>query len=232
MQQIPGKLFLADQRGTAADAHFRRFSTFHFGEYRAVHKEPFGRLLAVNEETLAAGRRVSLAVPEAAHVLVLPLTGAVQASLEPGKAGRVEVEELGVLTAPAGSTVHFTNPYPDEVIHFLHLWVAGPATTAASRVSAFNAEELVNQLGPLLPTEGGSGLPFRVSMGQFGGRVEVEYQLQRSTARFFAFVLAGAFEIAGRLLHEKDGVALWDTPAVELEALSNEAVVLVIELEA
>lgn len=49
-------------------------------------------------------------------------------------------------------------------------------------------------------------------------------------ARGFALVLAGAFEVAGRLLHAHDGLALWDTAAVALEALGNDAVLLVLEL--
>ncbi|WP_262891527.1 pirin family protein [Adhaeribacter radiodurans] len=40
----------------------------------------------------------------------------------------------------------------------------------------------------------------------------------------------GAFEVQGRLLHEKDSLALWDTEEVELEALSNHIRILIMEL--
>jgi hypothetical protein len=43
------------------------------------------------------------------------------------------------------------------------------------------------------------------------------------------FVLNGAFEAKGCLLHERDGLALWDTNEIEMEALSNDAMMLVIE---
>ena len=46
----------------------------------------------------------------------------------------------------------------------------------------------------------------------------------------FVFVIEGAFEVQGTLLHERDGLALWKTEEVEMEALSNEAIILVIEL--
>lgn len=52
---IPGKLFLADQRGGLKTAQFRRLSTFQFGLYVHAHKQPFGCLLALSEETLAGG---------------------------------------------------------------------------------------------------------------------------------------------------------------------------------
>ncbi|MGI4743634.1 MAG: hypothetical protein ACRYG7_51435 [Janthinobacterium lividum] len=49
----------------------------------------------------------------------------------------------------------------------------------------------------------------------------------------FAFVLAGAFEVAGQLMHEKDGLALWDAAAAsKIEALGNDALLLVLGVAA
>lgn len=45
----------------------------------------------------------------------------------------------------------------------------------------------------------------------------------------FAFVIEGAFEIQGRLLEAKDGLALWNDNEIEMEALSNGAIILLIE---
>lgn len=45
----------------------------------------------------------------------------------------------------------------------------------------------------------------------------------------FVFVLQGAFETEGRLLHERDGLALWDVDKIEMEALSNDALVCLVE---
>jgi hypothetical protein len=69
-----------------------------------------------------------------------------------------------------------------------------------------------------------------LSLGRFAGRRGATYELPPGRL-FFGFVLAGAFEAEGRLLHEKDGLALWEVPApVEIEALSNHALLLVLTL--
>ena len=131
----------------------------------------------------------------------------------------------------AGSTVHFTNPYDTELISFLHIWLLAPAGATAAQVFAFDLAGRPNQLvaaTPVLAGEPGAlppGPAFGVQMGRFAGRAEASCALPGGT-HFFAFVLAGAFEIAGRLLHAGDGLALWDTLAVELEALSPDAVVI------
>ncbi len=224
----PGKIFLADQRGLVETADFRRFSTFSFGSFQHAHKQPLGRLRALNEETLAGGGTLTLPVPEATHLVLLPITGAVALRLPGGATLLVEVEEIQVVTLPAGSTVELSNPYPDELITLLHIWLQAEPTDAVllAPSGAFSFASLANQLVPLLPP--GLARPFTVSLGRFAGRHEAACAVPPGQL-LFAFVLAGAFEAAGRLLHEKDGLALWDAPApIEIEALSNDALLLVL----
>ena len=47
---------------------------------------------------------------------------------------------------------------------------------------------------------------------------------------FFAFVIEGAFELEGRLLHARDGLALWNLEKIEWEALSGGAILLVLQV--
>ena len=231
MKQIPGRIFLAEQRGLLETSHFRRYCTFRFGAYTNEHHAPFGSLLAINEETLAGGQAVALPATTAACVLVLPLLGAVRVGTARAGATRVEVEEMWVATVLAGSTLHLLNPYEADLVSCLHVWVelAPDAVVASSQTLAFEAAHLTNQFLELLPSSAGA-LPCRASLGRFAGRTEAKYHLRQPGAGFFAFVLAGAFEIAGRLLHANDGLALWDTSTVEVEALSNEALLLVLEV--
>lgn len=56
------------------------------------------------------------------------------------------------------------------------------------------------------------------------------WRLKNRKAGAFVFVIGAAFEVQGTLLYERDGLALWKTGEVEMEALSNNAIILVIEL--
>ncbi len=228
----PGKIFVADQRGLAQTASFQRYATLNFGPYYHEHRQPLGRLLAVNEESLAGGATLTLPVAEAMHVVLLPITGTVEVVLA-HELLAIEVEQVQVLTLPAGSSLRLRNPYPSDLISLLHLWVradaAGPALAAGPAVS-FTFAGLANRLVPLLPTT--MGLPFALSLGRFAGRCETTYALAPGRL-FFGCVLAGAFEVEGRLLHAQDGLALWDAiDPIELEALSNDALLLVLDVAA
>ncbi|MCC3160637.1 hypothetical protein LJ737_25590 [Hymenobacter sp. 15J16-1T3B] len=227
MKQTPAKIFLAEQRGLLETAQFRRYCTLRFGPYADAHKGPVGRLRALNDELLAGGQSVRFRAEAPALLLVLPITGEVRVTGPQGTPTAVDAGEALLLPLPAGADAGFRNPYTADVVNFLHLWLDAPAPLPASQRFAFSAAALDNQLAAVVPA--GSGLGFGLHLGRFAGRHEAVFQLA-ADAQLFAFVVAGAFEVEGRLLHEKDGLALWNTAAVELEALSNDALVLVLEL--
>jgi len=237
LPQIPGKIYLADQRGVLENSQFRRQSTFNFGAFHSEHKAPFGCLYGLNEETLAGGHAVEFAVAEDSYLVLLPITGAVEFSAGAGAPSTVEVEETLTLPAPAGTVLRLRNPFADELVSFLHLWVRATVLLAplAPVKTVFEAQMLENKLCELVGARPQNQalaqlpLPFRLSLGRFMGRQEAVCQVAAGNS-LFAFVIAGAFELQGRLLHKKDGVALWDVADVELEALSNHALVLVLEL--
>ena len=233
VSQTPAKIFLADERGLAESDRFRRYSTFNFGEWAQAYKGTFGRLFGLNEETLAGNHALNFMVAEASHVLIIPITGAV--TLRCGEAEiTVGVEETAVFTVPAGSGLHIQNPFADDLVSFLHCWMLADASVpaAAAQLNAFSLATQPNQLVALTPVLGEAGsLPFAARLGRFAGRAEAVYRVSQPESGLFVFVLAGAFEVEGRLLHEKDGLALWHTSEFELEALSNDALVLVLELK-
>lgn len=226
MKQTPGKIYLADQRGCHETSHLQRLSTLSFGDYQNAERGPLGRLLAFNEEHLTGGHRTELAATQDCYVLLLPITGSVDFSLNDGPNGTAEVEQIQGLALAAGSVLHLANPYENDLISFLHIWLqAEVPTSEVPPAFDFNWEKVGSQLLEVISNE----QVFSLSIGRFQGREEAFHQVPAS-AHLFAFVLAGAFEIEGRLLHERDGLGLWEAGEVELEALSNNAIVLVLEM--
>ncbi|RSK35490.1 pirin family protein [Hymenobacter metallilatus] len=225
--QIPGRLYLADQHGTLTTPQSSRRSVFSFGPYQDAQRPAAGRLLALNEETLAGGHQLVLPASQAAHCLVLPLTGAVGCG-DALSQELVQVEAVWAGLVSAGHQLVLSNPYAEEAVSFLHIWLALDASLAAqpqATTVAYTFQQVESGLAELVSTP-----DLRLSLGRFGGRQEDVYRLHDTEALFFAYVLAGAFEVEGRLLHPNDGLALWQVQQVELEALSNNALVLVLEV--
>ena len=69
-----------------------------------------------------------------------------------------------------------------------------------------------------------------IAITKLNGRSEVVYKPSALNNCFFAFVIQGAFEMEGILLHARDGVAFWNYEQAEIEALSNDAIILLLEM--
>ncbi|MCC9136100.1 hypothetical protein ACFSKU_16635 [Pontibacter silvestris] len=234
IKQVPGRIYLADQRGITETALFRRRCTFNFGKFQNEHKVPFGNLHVLNEETLAGSQRVDFEVEQDSHVIIIPVTGAVDFVVS-GNILTVDVEEILVCHLPAMSSFCLTNPYQNNTDTFLQLWIkaALPISSPAHQHFVFDFNSIENKLAKIIPEEADSQyrLPLSLSIGRFTGRHEAMYSLKSTHSLFYAYAIAGVFEMEGRLLHEGDGLALWGTDNVELEALSNNALILTLELQ-
>lgn len=213
---LNAQIYLADQRGCSQTDFFRSYHTFNFGPYTHESRQPFGALHLLNEDTLRPGAHLTMQVEQPMQVLLLPVTG----FLEPSQAG--------ILSLAAGTSYTLSNPYEKEYVDCIQIWLAQPT---GDWVPYFRQQDFdLSQPNTLLPLL--AGAHSAAYIGQYGGRREgaLVAEPAKGTSRLFAFVLKGVFEIANRLLHEKDGLALHysQTELMEFEALSNNAILIVL----
>lgn len=227
IRQTKGKIFLSDDRGHNEMDWFRSYNTFNFGKYQHEHKTPFGPLSVLNDDTLAGGKSLSMTLEEDFDVLLLPVVGAVSYKDSLGNINIAEAGECQISSLPKGTTIQIANPYKHELVNFLQIWIK--RTTAIvdtnPQVQAFDIDNNKNRQVPIESTN----TAVKFSIGKYTGREEAVYHIQKSGNALFTFVIEGAFEVQYRLLHARDGLALWETSAIEWEALSNDAIILAIE---
>ncbi len=241
--QTQAQIYLADQRGCSESDFFRSYRTFNFGAYTAEGREPFGSLCLLNDDTLRPGASLTMQVDQPTEVVLLPIIGGLEYAcngttyfLEPGQAGR--------LSLMAGMTYIVTNPYPVELISCLQIWFAKPQTDADDVAVDQTDFDLTTPNTLLLflsnvsrvdsPNQSEGHTVYSGFIGRFAGRKEGTYAIgpvaEGQTRRIFVFVLQGVFEIANRLLHEKDGLSLTyqQDDILEFEALSDNAMLILL----
>jgi quercetin 2,3-dioxygenase len=232
IQQSKAKMFLADERGLNETEWFRSLNTFNFGKYFNEHKHPFGDIYVVNDDTLDAGRSLKMLIEEDSYVILLPVIGAIAYKDSAGNGNLIAAGQAGILTVNKNETIEVINPFDEGLINFLQIWIkaGGAETKNESYLSTYNVNKCLNGLLKISPAGLDKlSLPFTVSIGKFEGRGESTHQLKNKKAGLFVFVIEGAFEVEGRLLHARDSLALWETEKIEMEALSNDAIILVVE---
>lgn len=222
-KQVKAKIFVADERGINETPWFESRSTFNFGSYNNEHKKPFGNLYVLNDDMLDGGRSLKMQVEEAFQVIIFPVAGAIKYSDNLGNDNLVVAGQAQAISFPEGGTYEISNPFKDQWVNFLQVWIKTESKEESSK-NLFTYPDVnssVNNLVPAIP--GGS-----LFIGKFSGRGETLHKT-KAKKDLFVFVLEGAFEVEGRLLHRRDGLALYNVSEIDMEALSNEALLLVIE---
>ncbi len=231
IHQSKAKMFLADDRGLNETDCSRSLHTFSFGKYFHEHKQAFGDLYVVNDEVLDAGHSLNMSVEEYSYMILLPVMGAISYNDSTGNDNLIAAGQVEMLTIDKGETIVISNPFDEGLVNFLQIWIKADRmkVTNDSYLSTYNVNETFNSMVKISPASLGESLPFNISIGKFNGRGETTYTLKNKQAGLFVFVIEGAFEVQGTLLHERDGLALWEMEEAEMEALSNDAIILVIE---
>ncbi|HWB28200.1 MAG TPA: pirin family protein [Chitinophagaceae bacterium] len=233
--QSNGKIFLTEERGLTEKEWFRTYSTFNFGRFNNKNKSSFGALAVLNEDTLAGGKSLQMPVTQATDIILIPTVGDIEFADTHGNTSLIQVGEVQLFSLQAGTSFTISNPFETELVNFLQLWLqpSSPLSNQSPQLFAFDIENGKNNLVSIFhhiqQITAASSTQYILSIGKFDGREETVYTLNDPKNGLFVFVIEGAFEVQYRLLHNGDGLALWNIDEVELEALSNNAVLLMLE---
>ena len=224
-------IYLESLRGQFLADGFRSFRTFNFEGYHAADREAFGTLQVLNDETLMPECSYELRVERFCQIILLPVVGAIEVE-EKGREPRfVNSGEALFLLASPDKHYTITNPYPDEPINYLQIRVADGEFLSTPMSFGITSQFGLSEKNVLLPVGGYDGSSAQLFIGQYDGREEGIFASWNADHNTFIFVIEGAFEVQNRLLERRDGLALSNAGTIEFEALSNGAILLVIDLE-
>lgn len=222
------QIYLESLRGQFLADGFQSFRTFNFEEYHAADRGPFGTLEVLNDETLMPECSHTLRVERFCQIILLPVVGAIEVE-EKGREPRfVNSGEALFLLASPDQIYTITNPYPDEPINYLQIRVDDGDFLSTPMSSGIVSKFDLSEKNVLLPVRGYNGPSAHLFIGQYVGREEGIFTSWNAGHSAFIFVIEGAFEVQNRLLERRDALALSNAEAVEFEALSNGAILLVI----
>ena len=215
MVQQPAKILLADKRFSYQSSEYRCLSTPIY--QNGVDK----RTLRFSDETLAPQKSRWFTLDEDATVIVLPLVGTVvYESPESMRSSTIAPEEVQTQFLKKGDTFSLKNPSREKLVNYLQIWLKLYSTETKESFSGYSN----NVLKTILKTE-----HFNLHFGVFDGRMESDFVPSYHQNTLMAFVINGAFEVQNRLLESRDCLAVWNTKTIELEALSENAIILLLE---
>ena len=223
--QKQDRLFLAKQRESKETAQYKRQCTFNFESVQDSNKTAVAQLYALNDDTLMGGQKTTFEIGKDSYLIIIPITGAVNYLDDAGNETDIDVEETIVVFVEKGTHVILSNPFENDMVNYLCLFL-DEAEFSPNNPQYFNFD--LSNPNQLIKIES-NALPFNLHIGRFDGGKEAKHSPSKNSC-FYTFVITGTFEVDGRLLHEKDSLALWGTNEIKLEALCNHAVIVTLEM--
>ncbi|RXK59726.1 hypothetical protein ESA94_11740 [Lacibacter luteus] len=227
--QSTAKIFLSDAHAVNETAMFRNSSVFNYGDEQNENRTAFGQLYLLNDYTIDGACSVSVEVEANSFVVVLPVVGAVEYKNGTNKEKLVIAGQTLMLEKTAATSFTLTNIFEDALVNIavMAFKTKEEYQLPSGFIYTYDVNERPNGLVRALT--GRYELPVQLHVGKFEGRGETAYTVSKESNRVFVFVLTGAFEVEGRLLHARDGLALENIDVLEMEALSNDALIAVVE---
>lgn len=228
--QLASQIFKSDLRGRDETATYKCLSTFNYKHYQNEFRGSFGQLQFLNDEYLSPRQSISYTHEEDVLIFLLPIEGTLNYCSNVETERCIRSEQIKCFEAVNGFSYVLNNPYEKALINYLHVGfgIAGRNVTHKPSLHDIKFEKLnaLVSLGVEEATENRS----EGYIGIYQSRSKENYILKNSQNGIFVYVINGAFDVQGRLLEYRDGLSLWNLGEMEFEALSDNAIIIVFEI--
>lgn len=230
-------LHKADSRGRADYGWLKTNYSFSFANYYNPDRMHFGALRVLNDDFIAAGMGFNTHPHDNMEIITIPLEGVVEHKDSMGNAGTITAGEVQVMSAGTGIQHSEFNHLKDTDLRLFQIWVFPNKANVTPRYDQMKLPlERKNELNQILsPSPDDDGVWIHQDawfhLGTFDKGHIVNYQLKRpETHGVYAFIVEGDFTINGQSLNKRDGFGMWSLNEVAIEAVSDEARLLLLEV--
>lgn len=225
IKQHPAQIYKSDGREIAITETGKHFLTINSSDNQDDSNYTFDALKHIKEEIFLPKCSTMTMVESSSDVIILPLFGGIEYKDSLGNEDFIRVEQVSHIAVEKGMSFELYNPYGQNV-SCLQIWLNAKEQHPKNNCKLFDFDlSQKNQLIPLFQTYHAVGF-----IGIFEGRKEGLYPLKDASNGVFVFVINGAFEVENRLLEARDGLRIEKIEAIEWEALSADALLIVLEI--
>lgn len=230
-------LHKANTRGFANHGWLQSFHSFSFASYYNEERVHFGALRVLNDDTVSAAMGFGTHPHENMEIVSIPLEGDLEHKDSMGNVTIIKQGDIQVMSAGTGIYHSEYNKNKDRQTKFLQIWIFPNKKGVTPRYDqqTLNLADRKNNLQQVLsPNADDAGVWLHQDawfhLGNFDKGVKETYSLKKEGNGVYAFVLSGDWIIAEQNLNSRDGLGISETSSFTLEALSNEAEILLMEV--
>lgn len=230
-------LHKAATRGHANHGWLESYHTFSFANYHNPERMNFGVLRVLNDDRVSEGMGFGKHPHDNMEIISIPLDGDLEHQDSMGNVTVIKNGDIQVMSAGTGIFHSEYNKNKDQLVKFLQIWVYPNQKNVTPRYDqiTLNLEDRHNKLQQILsPNSEDEGVWIYQDawfhIGKFDKDFSTSYQLKKKGNGVYAFVLNGDFTIGGIELNHRDGLGIWDTNSFSVQANSEGAEILLMEV--
>ena len=230
-------LHKAATRGHADHGWLNSHHTFSFANYYDPQRMHFGVLRVLNDDTVAPGMGFGTHPHDNMEIISIPLEGDLEHKDSMGNTTVIRNGDVQVMSAGTGIRHSEYNRNKDAQVKFLQIWVFPDKRDVAPRydqitVDAANRHNRLQQI--LSPNADDEGVWIHQNawfhLGTFDKDFSTTYELKDKANGVYVFVLNGDVTVNDVRLNQRDGLGVQNAPSLVLQANSQGAEVLLMEV--
>lgn len=224
----------AESRGHANHGWLDSYHTFSFAGYYDPERMNFGVLRVLNDDTVAGGQGFGTHPHDNMEIVSIPLEGDLEHKDSTGTQAVIRQGDIQVMSAGSGIRHSEYNANKDREVKFLQIWLYPRKLNVSPRYDqlSLNLQDRQNRLQQVLsPDPEDEGVWIHQDawfhMARLDRGTTLEYTLKNpDTHGVYAFVIDGALRMAGNELKKRDGLGVWETKSLDIEALQPAEILL------
>lgn len=230
-------LHKAHTRGHGSHGWLESHHSFSFGDYYNPGRMHFGVLRVLNDDRVDPGMGFGRHPHDNMEIISIPLEGDLEHKDSLGNTTIIQHGDIQLMSAGTGVFHSEYNKSKDKAVKFLQIWVFPRNKNGAPRYDqvTLNVQDRHNALQQVVsPFKEDDGVCINQDawfhLGRFDKGFTTTYSLKNTANGVYAFVIKGDVVIENIELNERDGLGIWDTKQLSINALSDDAEILLMEV--
>ena len=226
-------LHKAATRGHADHGWLDTYHTFSFASYFNPERVHFGALRVLNDDKVAPSEGFGMHPHQNMEVISIPLKGYLRHGDSIENSSVITPGTIQVMSTGTGIYHSEYNDSATEPLEFLQIWVFPKKENTKPKYDNFDIRHAVkrNEISLIVSHEGNAPASILqdawFSIGKLDKGVKKTYDMHREDTGVYVFVIGGQANVSGTVLSRRDGMGIYDTNSVAIEALEDSEILLI-----
>lgn len=226
-------LHKANTRGHNSFGWLNSYHSFSFGHYYNPERMHFGALRVLNDDTVAPGMGFGKHPHDNMEIVSIPLSGDLHHQDSTGRNEIIRQHDVQIMSAGSGIAHSEMNANKDQQVKFLQIWVMPKELNINPRYEqkSFKPADRANQIFTVVAPDNQDAVWINqdawFSLANFEAGKNDEYFLRQMDNGVYVFVINGSVTINDTVLHERDGLGIWDVGSIKIEANTTTELLLI-----